>query len=74
MFNKFKIGDLVRVFGSGKIANQKYTGEIGRVIEKDSYFLDYLIRFKNKSEDWIDEQYLKLYRNRKRGKKWEYYH
>lgn len=67
MFNKFKIGDLVRVFGIGKIANKKYNGEIGKVIEKDSYFLDYLIRFKSKSEDWIDERYLNLYR--RRGKK-----
>lgn len=67
MFNKFKIGDLVRVFGIGKIANKKYNGEIGKVIEKDSYFLDYLIRFKSKSEDWVDERYLNLYR--RRGKK-----
>lgn len=70
MFNKFKIGQRVCVNGPGKKDDKYYTNKIGKVVEKDNYFCDYLIKFQDGTSDWIDEIYLKSIRKYKRkGKK-----
>ena len=69
MFNKFKKGHKVIVYGTGKIAGRFYKNIPGIVIECDPYFRDYLVRFKDGSEDWISKKYLRkpYSRNKKRS-------
>lgn len=59
MFNKFKVNQKVRVNGTGKKDDKYYNNQVGKIIERDNYFCDYLVRFKDKSEDWFDEFNLK---------------
>lgn len=71
MLNKFKVSQRVHVNGIGKSENKYYKNKIGKVIIKDTYFRDYLIRFNNGSEDWFNEYSLKKIKNytRKEQKK-----
>ena len=60
MYQKFKIGATVQVVGMGKeepIRLYKY--RFGRVLERDSFYLDYKIQFKNGSTDWFDAKCLR---------------
>ncbi len=66
MFNKFKIGQSVYVQGYGKNDNKYYSRTNGKVIEKDIFFRDYLIEFKDGTNDWFDEEYLTPIRNYKK--------
>lgn len=67
MFSKFKIGRKVRVKGFGKNDGKYYCQDIGVIVEKDYYFKDYRIKFKNNAEDWLDEECLTLITPRKEG-------
>lgn len=58
MKNKFKLNELVKVNGYGKIFG-KVNNELGFVIEKDEYYLDYYIDIIFGKEDWFDEKALK---------------
>jgi len=62
VFNKFKIGQFVYVRGIGKCNGKVYKHIIGKVIGKDSFFLDYEIQFKDGSTDWLDEECLEAKR------------
>ena len=66
MFNKFKIGQKVRVKGIDKNEEKYYSNEIGKVVEKDDFFCDYLVTFNNDTSDWFDEKYLTPIRNYKK--------
>lgn len=71
MFNKFKINQSVKVRGYGKNDNKYYNNKVGRVIEKDSFFCDYLIKFNDGTSDWLDEKCLtsiRKYRRREQKK------
>lgn len=57
MRNKFKYGELVKVNGIGKIYG-KVKNELGFVIDKDEYYLDYYVDMFLGNKDWFDEQYL----------------
>lgn len=59
MFSKFKAKDKVIVNGIGKCNGNIYINEIATVINRDPFFMDYNIRFKDNTEDWLDEDYLK---------------
>lgn len=70
MHNKFKMGQFVHVRGIGKVDEKFYDNVVGKVIERDDFFLDYQIEFSNGTTDWVDEKYLKAIRKyRKRRKK-----
>lgn len=62
MLNKFKVNQTVHVNGFGKSENKYYKNKIGKVILKDNYFHDYLIRLNNNTEDWFNEKSLKKLR------------
>ena len=66
MFSKFKIGNKVFVNGIGKNDGKVYANVSAIVIEHDSYFKDYLVRFKDGTTDWISPQYLRKPYSRKR--------
>ena len=60
MFSKFKKGVMVLVVGKGKIEPIKtYKYRYGKVIQRDDFFKDYEIKFKDGTTDWLDEQYLR---------------
>ena len=57
MRNKFKYGELVKINGIGKIYG-KVENELGLVIDRDEYYLDYYVEIFCNNKDWFDEQYL----------------
>lgn len=65
MFNKFKKGDIVVVNGIGKSDSKNYFNKMAVIIGKDTYFKDYNVKFTDELEDWIDEKYLTLYKDRR---------
>ena len=70
MFNEFKKGSKVIVYGIGLKNGKFYKNIPGIIVEKDPYFLDYLVKFKNGKEDWISPKYLrKPYSKKKKGNK-----
>lgn len=69
MYQKFKKGTVVVVKGMGKedpIRRYKY--RYGKVVERDDFFHDYKIRFKDGTTDWIDEKYLRHAKKENRRK------
>lgn len=66
MFNKFKINDIVIVNGYGKNDSKYYKDRIAVVICRDTYFGDYNVRFEDGTEDWLDEEFLRKCKRRKR--------
>ena len=70
MFNEFKNGSKVIVNGIGLKSGKYYKNVPAIVVERDPYFLDYLVRFKNGTEDWVSPKYLrKPYSRKKKGYK-----
>ena len=77
MKNKFKNKNKVFVCGPGENAGVLYKNIPAIIIERDPYYLDYLVKFKDGTEDWIEEKYLRKpyerkyqkYRKRKKSKK-----
>lgn len=71
MRNKFKYGELVKINGIGKIYG-KVKNELGFVIDKDEYYLDYYVDIFFGNKDWFDEKYLErvLEKEGKENKKW----
>lgn len=79
MRNKFKNKDKVFVYGTGKNAGVFYRNVPAIIIERDSFYKDYLVKFNDGSEDWIEPNHLrkpfergyKKYRKRKKPRKKE---
>lgn len=59
MRQKFKTGMNVIVCGFGKSKGTYYDNVPCKIIERDSYYYDYLVKFKNGTEDWISPEYLR---------------
>ena len=59
MRNKFKNGSNVIVYGSGQTDGKFYNNVPAIIIERDPYYMDYHIKFKNGTEDWILPKYLR---------------
>lgn len=68
MFNKYKKGSKIFVYGYGKINGKFYENISGRIMECDPYYKDYLIKFKDGTEDWVLPQYLRKPYERKNNK------
>lgn len=67
MFSKFKKGDRVIVSGQGKNDGEIYKNKQGIVEERDPYYMDYFIKFKDGTSDWLSERYLrKPYKKKKK--------
>mgnify|MGYP004490835247 FL=1 len=54
MYNKFKNNEIVMVTGFGKENGTYYEKKIAKVICRDPFFLDYNVRFKDGTTDWVD--------------------
>ena len=66
MFNKFKKGQKVYIYGFGKDKEQIYN-TIGKVVEKDDFFCDYLVVFTDGTYDWFDEKSIQKYIKKRRN-------
>lgn len=75
MFNEYKKGHRVIVYGPGqKLDNngkcEFYKNKPAIIIERDPYYKDYCVRFKDGSEDWILAEFLrKPYERKNKGVK-----
>lgn len=69
MHNKFKNGSKVFVYGPGQNNGKYYYNELAVVIERDSYFKDYHLKFRDGTEDWVLPKYLRKPYARKKGNK-----
>ena len=71
MFNEFKKGSKVIVYGLGKNEGKFYNNLPGIIIERDPYFLDYHVKFKDGTEDWLEPKCLRrpYSKNKKRRSK-----
>ena len=69
MYTKFKRNSKVLVYGHGESTGKFYRNEPAIVLERDSYYGDYLVRFKDNSEDWILAEHLRKPYERKSKKR-----
>lgn len=67
MFNEFKNGTKVIVCGLGKIDGKFYKNLPAIIIECDSYFKDYHVKFKDGTEDWIAPEHLRKPYSKRKG-------
>ena len=56
MFNEFKNGETVIVCGIGKKNGKLYKNKSAVVIERDTYFKDYHLKFKDGTDDWFEPE------------------
>ena len=66
MFNEFKNGDKIFVAGIGEIDGKIYKNIPAKIIGRDPYFKDYLVQFKDGTEDWFLPKYLRKPYSRKK--------
>ena len=71
MHTEFKNGSKVFVYGPGQCQNngKYYKNKPAIILERDPYYKDYHVRFKNGTEDWILAKYLRKPYARKKGNK-----
>lgn len=65
MHNKFNIQSKVIVNGIGKCNGKIYKNKTAIVINRDPFFMDYNVRFKDGTEDWLEEECLKKFKGEK---------
>ena len=68
MFNEFKKGEKVIVCGRGQECRTFYKNQPAIILERDPYYKDYLVKFKNGTEDWILPQHLRKPYSKKKGR------
>lgn len=66
MFNEYKKGDKVIVYGPGEKDGKLYRNISAIIIERDPHYLDYHVKFKNGTDDWILPKHLRKPYSRKR--------
>lgn len=59
MYSKFKKNQKVIVYGLGENEGKFYNNVPGIIIERDPYFKDYHVKFRNGTEDWLLKDSLK---------------
>lgn len=66
MHNKFKNGMKVIVCGPGENNRKFYKNVPAKIVNRDPHYKDYLVRFKNGTEDWFLPEYIRKPYSRKR--------
>lgn len=69
MYNKFQNNSEVLVCGPGENNGKYYDNEKAKILERDPYFHDYHVQFKDGTEDWISPENLRKPYSRKKGNK-----
>jgi len=67
MHNEFKDNSKVFVYGPGQNDGKYYYKESAIILERDPYYKDYHVRFKDGTDDWILPKYLRKPYARKKG-------
>lgn len=67
MNNKFKNGSNVIVYGPGEKDGKFYKNKSAIIVERDPYYKDYLVRFKDSSEDWLLPVHIRKPYSRRKG-------
>ena len=58
MNNKFKKGTKVIVCGFGEVEGKYYKCRTAYIVERDPYYKNYLVKFKDGTEDWISPEFM----------------
>lgn len=70
MHNEFKNGEKVIVYGPGENNGKFYNNVPAIIIEREPYYKDYHVRFKDGTTDWLMPEHIrKPYSKKKRSKK-----
>lgn len=67
MHNKFKNGTKVIVCGPGKNNGKMYRNVSAIIIERDPYYKDYHVRFKDGTKDWLLPRHIRKPYSKKKG-------
>lgn len=65
MHNKFKNGTKVIVCGPGEKNGKFYKNVPAKILERDSYYLDYHVKFKDGTDDWLLPKHIRKPYSRK---------
>jgi len=66
MHNKFKNQTKVIVCGPGQKTGKLYKNIPAEILERDPYYLDYHVKFKDGTDDWLLPKHIrKLYSRKK---------
>jgi hypothetical protein len=66
MFNEFKNGEKVIVYGPGENDGKFYRNIPAKIIERDPYYKDYHVEFKDGTDDWILSEHIRKPYSRKK--------
>lgn len=70
MHNEFKNGAKVFVCGPGEKNGKFYNDVPAKILERDPYYLDYHVKFKDGTDDWfLPEHIRKPYARKKKRRK-----
>lgn len=71
MHNEFKNGSKVIVCGPGENDGKIYINRTAIILERDPYYMDYHVKFKDGVDDWILPKYIRkpYARNKRKGKR-----
>lgn len=59
MHNEFRNDETVFVCGLGEENGKLYNSVPAKILERDPYYLDYHVKFKDGTEDWILPEHLR---------------
>lgn len=65
MHNKFKNKTKVIVDGPGEDSGKKYRNVPAIIIERDPYYKDYHVRFKDGTTDWLLPEHIRIKKEKK---------
>ena len=68
MFNKFKNGERVIIWGVGKMYNRFYYKRKATIINRDPYYKDYYVKIDKDINEWFDEDSILKMRQRRKKK------
>ena len=69
MYNEVKNGTMVIIYGPGESNGKFYKNVLAIIVERDPYYKDYHVRFKDGTEDWLLPEHIrKPYSKKKRSK------
>ncbi len=65
MHNEFKNGTKVIVCGPGEKNGKFYKNVPAKILERDPYYLDYHVKFKDGTDDWLLPKHIRKPYSRK---------
>ena len=69
MHNEFENGTRVIIYGPGENDGKMYFNQPAIIIERDPYYLDYHVKFKDGNTDWFAPEHIRKPYSKKRRRK-----